>query len=664
MTVATRARLAPWLACAAVPAGILAAMLAAYRGVAPLWAGGSTDPSYAYLLNSLMAAELRVPAKTDHPGIPLTLLGAFALRVWHLLSGSALPLRDHVLADPEPFLAAIVVLLLTLWAAAAAFLGWAAWRLTGEWWVATVAQASPFICLAVFQSGVQVMCEPLLLAAALTLSGLILLTLRPGSGSRTARIPTAMGLVLALGLATKLVFLPAVIPALAVVPNRKGRWRMLAVAAVAFGACLILIGPRLPATAAWLWRLFAHSGYHGTGAATVTDPSRYISGWASLLRAEPPLHAAFVASLIACLWPPGSQAVPRAARHCAFGLFAAWTLTMVLAAKQPLPHYLVTTAGLLPALLVLALWHVTPTARSYIRPLGRTILFAILAIGAVHTSRGALAMMTLRHRVKDGARLVAEAASHYGQRPLYGHRASTIPGALAAGDEWTNLAFSRDLRRLYPDVLSFDCEGLHAFGESVTARDVLGHLGPDGTAVVQAATWRPLQDCGWTAALPRRLVASAGRDALYETRLLPPRPGADTGPWLGGLLVATGIDGAIGPSRWATGPLRALAFLRARGTVMVEIVAGHGLPGDQGLSVVANGIRVHHQALPRLPSTARFDVPIDGVAGWNQVEVLFDATAPAGPWTESPMLGYRTRNRGDVRPGVRFDRFRLVTSGQ
>src|SRR6185369_7696446 len=129
----TRARLAPVLACAAVPLAILLGMTAMYRDIAPLWAGGSTDPSYGYLLNSLMAAELRVPVKTDHPGIPLEVLGAVALRLRHALSGGGLTLRDHVLTDPEPFLAATVFALLLVWAAASGFLGWAAWRLTGRW---------------------------------------------------------------------------------------------------------------------------------------------------------------------------------------------------------------------------------------------------------------------------------------------------------------------------------------------------------------------------------------------------------------------------------------------------------------------------------------------------------------------------------------------------
>src|SRR5438093_10611187 len=162
MLPTTRATLPRLSACAALPLLLFVALMAAYRGVAPLWAGGSSDPSYPYLLNSLMAAELRVPVKTDHPGITLELVGALALRLRHALSGSALPLRDHVLTDPEPFLTATIVGLLLVFAASSAFLGWAAWRLTGSGGLAALAQVSPFLCFEVLRSLVQVMVEPLL----------------------------------------------------------------------------------------------------------------------------------------------------------------------------------------------------------------------------------------------------------------------------------------------------------------------------------------------------------------------------------------------------------------------------------------------------------------------------------------------------------------------
>jgi hypothetical protein len=651
----TQASVAPFLACAAVPLVTLLGMMAAYRGVAPLWAGGSTDPSYEYLLNSLMAAELRVPAKTDHPGIPLEALGALALWIRHALADRGLPLRDHVLTDPEPFLAATVFALLLAWTAASGFLGWATWRLTGRWPLAVVAQASPLLCFEVLRSGVQVMCEPLLVAGASVLSGLILLTLVPEGRSEDSRLETVMGVVIGLGVATKIVFAPAAIPALAAARTIRGRLRIVLWAALVFGACLLLIAPRIPATAAWMWHLLARSGYHGQGAATVIDPDRYAGGWTRLLLAELPVHLAFVAGLAVCLWPRPPLSFPAAARRSAWGLFAAWAVTMAAAAKQPQAHYLVTVAGLAPALLVLAFWRLQLSVRGRTPQIARLALVLVLATGVVHATRGARWFLRIRHDAKAGAALVAQAA-----RPsagvVSGHRVSTIPASLAAGDEWADLAFADDLRRLYPQFLAIDCGGLHAFGQDTTAREVMAALGPDGTLRIQDAKWRRLEECPWTSALPRRTIAAAGRDALHEARLVPPP--SDTGPWVGGMFVVAGMDAGPGPERWATGPRTSLLFTHEGGPVTLEIAAGHALAADQGLLVLANGVRVGAAPLPRLPATEHITIPLVARAGWNEIEIVYDAVAPAA--AREAAVGLRTRVRPAVSPLVRFDAVRLV----
>lgn len=638
-------------------------MLAAYRGVAPLWAGGSTDPSYGYLLNSLMAAELRVPVKTDHPGIPLELLGALVLRVWHVLAGSRLPLRDHVLTDPEPFLAAIVFVLLLLWAAASGFLGWATWRLTRSWPLVAVAQASPFLCFEVLRSGVQVMCEPLLLAGALALSGLILLSLLPETAN-TSRLEAAMGLALGLGLATKIVFAPAAIPALVAARSGRGRFRVLIWAALAFGACLLFIAPRLPATAAWMWRLFASSGYHGQGAATVIDPARYTEGFARLLVAELPVHLAFVTALVVCLWPRSALAFPAAARRCALGLFAAWAVTLAVAAKQPQAHYLVTVAGLAPALLVLAFWHLQAYDRGPAVRWAQVALVLVLAGGVVHATRGALWLMRIRTNAKAGAEVVARAAAGRERDVIQGYRVSTIPAALASGDEWTDLVYAADLRRLYPDFLAFDCEGLHAFGEDVTPREMLARLRPDGAVLVRDAAWRRLDDCSWTGVLARKTIASRARDALYEARLLPPPPQAETGPWVGGMLIVAGMDGGSGPHRWASGRRTSLLFNHDDGPVTLEIAAGHALPGDQRLSVFANGVHLRTALLPRLPALDTVTIPLPARAGWNEVAIVYDSFASVDPTVETPVPGTRTRMPVTVNPRVYFETVRLASTDQ
>jgi hypothetical protein len=663
MTPTTRSTLARFLACAAVPLVASLATAAAYREVAPLWAGGSTDPSYEYLLNSLMAAELRLPVKTDHPGITVEVLGAIALRLRHAVSASALPLRDHVLTDPERFLAATVVVFILVFAASSVFLGWAAWRLTGSVWLAALAQASPFLCFEVFRSLVQVMCEPLLLAAANTLSALLLLSLRPGGEETTPRLALGMGAVVGLGLATKLVFLPAAIPPLVAARSSRARVQILLGAAIAFGACLLLIAPRLPATAAWMWRLFAHSGYHGAGEATVVDLSRYPAGIARLLRSEVPLHAAYVASLLVCLWPGSPRGLSASARRCALGVFAAWALTLAAAAKQPQAHYLVTAAGLLPSLLVLAFWRLQLEQRRPATAAVRAALTVMLAVGAVHASRKASWLIAVRAEAKTGATLVAEAAAREQRTPVLGHRVSTIPGALAAGNEWAGLAYSADLRRLYPGVVSFDCEGLHAFGQDIGTREARLQIDDEGMALLQDAAWRRLETCPWSAAIPRTTLASGGRDALYKARLLPPPRGADAGPWIGGLLVIAGLEESGGAHRCAIGPRTSLVLEHGGGPASLEVAAGHVLPGAQGLAILFNGRRVDRRTLPRLPATDRFTVPLDLQAGWNEIDIVYDAVAAAPPRVESALLGFRARARSPMTPGVCFETLHVVAGG-
>ena len=58
------------------------------------------------------------------------MLGALVLHATHALSGSPLGLRDHVLTDPERFVAPFRAVLLCLFFLADVLQGWSAYRLT------------------------------------------------------------------------------------------------------------------------------------------------------------------------------------------------------------------------------------------------------------------------------------------------------------------------------------------------------------------------------------------------------------------------------------------------------------------------------------------------------------------------------------------------------
>jgi len=277
----------------------------------------------------------------------------------------------------------------------------------------------------------------------------------------------------------------------------------------------------------------------------------------------------------------------------------------------------------------------------------------------VHATRGYRWLMRIRTNAKAGAEVVARAAAGRERDVIHGYRVSSIPAALASGDEWTDLVFSADLRRLYPGFLAFDCEGLHAFGEDLTPREVVARLKPDGAVLMWDAAWRRLDECAWTSALPRKTMASRGRDTLYEARIQPPTSGAETGPWVGDMLIVAGMDGGSGPQRWATGPRTSLLFRHDGGPATLEIAAGHALPGDQRVSVFANGVRLHTALLPRLPTIETVALLLPARAGWNEVEMAYDSFASVDPKVETPVPGTRTRTPVTVSPRVYFETIRI-----
>jgi hypothetical protein len=125
------------------------------------------------------------------------------------------------------------------------------------------------------------------------------------------------------------------------------------------------------------------------------------------------------------------------------------------------------------------------------------------------------------------------------------------------------------------------------------------------------------------------------------------------------MFIVAGMDAGSGPQRWGTAPRTSFLFGHAGGPVWLEITAGHALSTDQGLSVFANGVRLRTVRLPRLPTTEPFTIPIEANTGWNELEIVYDAVAPAATAPESAVPGLRTRKRANVGPLVRFDTLRL-----
>jgi hypothetical protein len=203
----------------------LAATAWATHEVRPLWMGGSTDPTYPYILNSLLVAEGRPPAQATHPGTPLQVLGAVVLRVAHGLSDSPLDLQRHVLTDPEYFTDAFRATLVALITVGTIAQGLAALHLTGSVLCAMAAQAAPLASVWGVRSSILVMAEPLILALGFAASATVLRSLRRGPDATWAEA-ALLGALIGIAVATKVMYVSlALLPSSGCGARGHGSWR-------------------------------------------------------------------------------------------------------------------------------------------------------------------------------------------------------------------------------------------------------------------------------------------------------------------------------------------------------------------------------------------------------------------------------------------------------
>src|SRR5262249_36618046 len=134
-----------------IPALVIALGFAFMNARGAYWLGQNADPAYPYLLNSLGVARGQTPYIVEHPGVPVQVLIAAALRVFHAGSRPDLPIERHVLGDPEACIRALVVGFLLLNGGALLAAGQAMRRATGSLILAWLVQASPLLsCTAMF----------------------------------------------------------------------------------------------------------------------------------------------------------------------------------------------------------------------------------------------------------------------------------------------------------------------------------------------------------------------------------------------------------------------------------------------------------------------------------------------------------------------------------
>ena len=340
----------------ALPAVFVAVSLALRQAGGAFWEWHIVDPSYFYLFDSVHIARFTSPGQSFHPGTPVQILGALALRLAYPLSSGA-ELAARVFDDPEAHLRLLSNVLLGLNAVALLIAGAAVRAHQGSLALALFMQAGPFLSMVILKNAYHVRPESLLIATALALSVLVLAAGRTWSRDGDARrLAIAFGAVAGFGVATKLTAAPVFLLPLFLLGGARGIAVYALAAAAAFAVFTAPALPNFGRVLDFTIAVLSRSGAYGGGSEFVIDTAAYPRAVVSVA-SRPIVHLQIVfgaAALAIAAWRRRrGLAVPVFELRALAGLTLAIALQVLAVAKQPTANYMVPAYMLAPLSVIL-----------------------------------------------------------------------------------------------------------------------------------------------------------------------------------------------------------------------------------------------------------------------------------------------------------------------
>jgi hypothetical protein len=257
-----------------LPLAFFAVSLIARWKNGPYWLGMNSDPDYAYLLNSLNINQLKTPGHTDHPGTTIQVLGSIVIQITYLIQSwvnfDKLNIVEAVLKNPEFYLLTINTILLILITTILFFLGLIAFSFSQNIAFSLLLQLAPFLWTPLIQS-TRVNPEPLLFL--LTQFFVILLLFYLYSDvEKSPKFPLITGIVIGLGLATKVTFLPLGLVIL-LLPGWRQKGILLITSIITLFLATLPILSEYPRVVIWLTSIATHTSRYGRGDPGLVDLS-------------------------------------------------------------------------------------------------------------------------------------------------------------------------------------------------------------------------------------------------------------------------------------------------------------------------------------------------------------------------------------------------------
>lgn len=433
----------------------------------PYWLGWNSDPEYAYLFNSLLITQGKVPFLVEHPGTPIQELGAAVIGGLSAVRSRA-DLAQDVLKRPESYLAAIHLALLIVTALLVFFAGvlvlWQAKSLL----CALLIQSAPWLSVNVIEELSRVRPDALLIGWTCLFTAVLFVVISRDA-TKSPRSAALLGVVVGCSIATKFTALPLLLAPLLLLQPRQTKLLFLSITA---GAFLLVISPAIPKVLSigkWVMELAVHSGDYGSGPMSVIDPKRYLPSLLSLARHEYLAVALVLVSGVAwiALQYRSRDAPTSPDWRRVLGVVTLMQIgQFLMVAKHPAPHYLLPAIGTLGINPILIWFSRDCLDTRTVRRLLCVVPVAVALVQVRQLHERAIALATARADQESIARTTQSLAQAENCLVIYYYRSSARPYALQFGNLWsmfTGLDVVRDLQAQYPNVL-FDRGGFHLRG--------------------------------------------------------------------------------------------------------------------------------------------------------------------------------------------------------
>ncbi len=489
-----------------IPAACALAAMSSHVASGPGWVTPNYDVEYTYLLDALRFQQRLPILFFIQPATTLAMLYAAIIHIAHAIAPVGnFDVVEDVWRYPDVYLDRVHACLVVLLCSASFAAGVLVWRRTRSLASGLALQTGLILFAMLAVSAGLIWPETLTAVVGVLFAGtLVLFILDDGS---SPRLCVALGLLGALGIATKLTF--AIVTLAPAVLSRSRKQAMLYLA-VLIGGTVVLVAPilgRIPQLIAFLAGFGTRTGDYGTGSAGL-DMRTYLHG-AELLVRQNKIPAAVIVISVGVLFAfrsritlPGS---PQRELRALGVLTLLELLQYALVARQAYPRYLIPAVLLMGVNLVIIQRIGVPAGRR------RGVVHALFVLGFVFCSAGwlrntASAIASARSDTADHLAIVEAAASlrKSGAVVVMGLWASSPARGLANAQFWAGNAWSTVAEKVYPGQLFLTGEGyLKTWQEGLGRGWDWPNVGPPLSHAAEELEWRRFE----TLLKDRRVIA-------------------------------------------------------------------------------------------------------------------------------------------------------------